>query len=262
MTGCLTDIMRKKRIDFYTLVMKNKKLHPTVRTMATKFRAQLVRLMRVERADEIEVDKKRTMAALAAETQMYDQTIDDEKVIIMRLKDRNIDEVIARTDGTASHWDTILIPQLKERHKRITEYNAMVAQQNVSLSHLNVGISTIDSLLRRFAITNTSGDIEASELFKDIGDEFEISPITPLASAPGPDEVAYMQQEQSVIMMQVVPTGADKGADDAFKTQLLQRMGVYDDRPRSQKAPVSSGFVERESSSSSGRPSKMMESEF
>lgn len=250
MAGCITEILRKKKIDFYKVLMNNPKIPGSIRIMATKYRAQLVRQMREEQANDVEVERKRTINALAVDTQTYDDMIKAEGDILRAMKAAgDIDGIAARTEGANSYWDTQFIPTLKARFKRIKEWNSMLTRQNTTLSNLNIGVGNVENLLRKVSVTNTSGDAEAADLFKDVGDEFEFTPTSALISAPGASEKAYMQQEQAATdLAQPAANDDSKAADDAFKVDLMKRMGMYTEAPRSQPVPTS----ERESSSSTG----------
>jgi hypothetical protein len=226
---------RTKRIQWCKDLQKNEKAPDLIRSLAFNYRSDLMIYNRTRRVQTLTLDMQRFDSALANARTRYDVMIRSEKEHLKQLKMMGgAKAVLDRVSGPRNHWDSTFIPRLMQCDKQIKEYETTVMQHEVTISNVKTGISDIEVAKTRKNVANMNDDTELEDYFKDIGEDFELTPVSALLAAPGPHQQAFsgtVTQANAAAQVAInssLPQGSEM---DAFKSKLLRDMGVMDDAP-------------------------------
>ena len=237
---CVGDMTRRKRITWCKLVQKNEKTPEFFRSLAYNYRASLIIDMRRRRVRALTLDMNRYDSALANARVRYEVMVRSEKDHLRQLKAMGgAKAVLERVNGPRNHWDTTFIPRLMQCDKQIKEYETTVMQHELTISNVNTSISEVEVAKTRNNVTNLNDDNEVEEFFKDIDEDFDLTPVTALIATPGPHQTAFSNTitQANALAQAAVNTSLPQGTEmDAFKTKLLQSMGILDEGGSSQAA--------------------------
>jgi hypothetical protein len=251
----MKDITRRKRIDACAYLMRNEKTPDWLKIYATIYRATLVIDMRTARIESLRIDQRRTEAALAKANERYDALITSEGNHMQNLRISNVSLVVQRISGARNYWDTTFIPKLQSIEAQMTDFENTITRYERTIANVNMSIDRMKVVQTRLSISNISDDQEVEDFFKDISEDFELTPLANLTATPGAHQEAFMKADKDATALSQAPLQAGEAGGNAqlddFKLKLLQRMNIVLDG--SAPAPPVGGIVEIPYAASSSR---------
>jgi hypothetical protein len=229
MTTCVGDLTRRRRIDACKYLMENEKTPRWLHNYATMYRAVLVIDMRKRRGDQLNIDMRRADAALVAVTTRYNTMIRTETEHLSQLKQIGTSMVLERVHGPRNYWDSTFIPRLMSCKRQMAEIENTVTRYEVTIRNINESIEQMEGAKARISVADVSDDDEVESFFKDIDEDYELTPVAKLIASPGVHQTSFMRADRdaNAQTQATVAAANPQGTEmDEFKMTLLRSMGI------------------------------------